>query len=163
MEIDSEATAAFQRVRMIHVAFMGAVLVYILLPFQMSAVLDDREARLAGTELWLLRAALVALSVAGQATVAYVLAKPHRQRLSPGSSQGHESSVVAAATSRAILRLAFTEAIGVYGLLLFLVGDQFFDAVGFCAASLVIFAVRFPTRPNWARELERLNREIQSP
>lgn len=162
MELDAEANAAFQRVRIIHVAFMGAVLLYVLLPFQVSAVLDDREALLAGTALWLFRGALVVLAIIGQVLVAHVLAKPHRQRRSPGF-QRRESALVAAATSRAILRLAFTEAIGIYGLLLFLVGDQLFDVVGFCVASLAILAVRFPTRPNWTRELERLNREMLSP
>lgn len=147
---------AFERIRLIHIAFMGAVAVYALLAVQMSVVIEDPDTPLAGTPLWLLRVGLVTLAVAGQATVAYVLNRPHRSRQQQRIAEGDESALVAAANARVILRLAFTEAIGIYGLLLFLVGGEIFDVLGFCAAAFVILAVRFPTRDAWSRELERL-------
>lgn len=138
---------------------MAAVALYILLAFQMSFVIEDRDPRLTGTPLWLLRGALGALAVAGQITVSYVLARPHRSRNQRQISEGDESALLAAVNSRAILRLAFTEAIGIYGLLLFLAGGYLLDVLGFSAAALVLLALRFPTRDSWSREIERLRRD----
>jgi hypothetical protein len=49
----------------------------------------------------------------------------------------------------AIVSLAFCESVGIYGLVLFVIGGSSFDFYLFIFLSLVFFAVYFPKYPQW--------------
>lgn len=102
----------------------------------------------------MLRVTLAALSVAGIVTVRYVVGHPRRQRSNLQESIAWIAPGGGLAESSAILRLLFTEAIAVYGVLLFTLGGHLADLLGFSGASLAVFAWYVPTRARWNRELQ---------
>jgi hypothetical protein len=102
--------------------------------------------------LWSLRAALAGLSVAGLLAMGTVLRVPQSRRDRFGLLSAFPAASEPAA-SNAVLRVAFSEAIGFYGLLLFIGGGHLGDLFAFCGASLAALAWYFPTRARWEREL----------
>jgi len=102
--------------------------------------------------LWPLRAALAGLSVTGLLAVDSVLKAPHSRRKRSGLLFAFPAASEPAA-SNAVLRMGFCEAIGIYGLLLFILGGHLADLFAFLGASLAAFAWYFPTRARWKREL----------
>ncbi|MGE0601771.1 MAG: hypothetical protein AB7J35_19880 [Dehalococcoidia bacterium] len=157
MDVDTtEGSTAHQRVRVIYVAMMGAVFVYAGIAIQMSLVTENSEPVLTGSTPWVVRVALAAVAVIGQLIIAIVIGGMTR----PKSGGQLQKSLVATQvlSSISMLRVAFAEAIGIYGLLLYLLGNNLVDTFAFCAAALVVLAMQFPTRTRWDRDLERIRR-----
>ncbi|MGE3074657.1 MAG: hypothetical protein AB7N24_00895 [Dehalococcoidia bacterium] len=157
MEFDAaESATAHQRVRVIYVAMMGAVLVYLGIAIQMSLVTENSQPVLTGSTIWVVRVALAAVAVVGQLVIAVIVGGMTR----PKSGGQRQKSLVAiqVLSSISMLRVAFGEAIGIYGLLLYLLGDNMADVIAFCAAALVVLAMQFPTRARWDRDIDRIRR-----
>lgn len=132
-------------------AFMGATLTYVIVGLQMRASGALPLADMDGSVLWILRGALAFVGLAGQAAVELVASSP---RLKPGPwTPGASEPQLARASTVTVLRLALTEAIGIFGLLLFMLGNHLADLLAFNAVALVMLGVRFPTKERWAREV----------
>ncbi len=71
-------------------------------------------------------------------------------RMSTLSNQGDPLlSKVQKLFTAAIVTFAFCESVGIYGLVLFIIGGSSFDFYLFIFLSLVFFAVYFPKYPQW--------------
>jgi F0F1-type ATP synthase membrane subunit c/vacuolar-type H+-ATPase subunit K len=71
-------------------------------------------------------------------------------RMSTLSNQGDPLlSKVQKLFTAAIVTFAFCESVGIYGLVLFIIGGNSFDFYLFVFLSLVFFAVYFPKYPQW--------------
>lgn len=66
------------------------------------------------------------------------------RRGSPGASTVGQRMFV-----QSLLEMALTEAIAIYGLVLFLLGGQPLDFYGFAAVALVVLASQFPRLSRW--------------
>ena len=71
-------------------------------------------------------------------------------RMSALSNQGDPLlSKVQKLFTAAIVTFSFCESVGIYGLVLFIIGGNSFDFYLFVFLSLVLFAVYFPKYPQW--------------
>ncbi len=103
---------------------------------------------------WVVRAGLAAFAVINVATVAVTFDQGLRKQLAAANAPnaGQAAFLVSA------LWLAFAEAIGIYGLLVRILGGSVFDVLGFCAAAGIAMVYRFPTEVRWAKDVERMER-----
>jgi hypothetical protein len=132
---------------------MAAVSMYVALGLQLRLVQIEPELKDEDGQLWLIRVALTGLSVVSLLVVG-LMTRLHQRP--PGEGRHWLVRIVLGrdgTVSVAILRVAFIEAIGVYGLLLFILGGHLADLFAFCGVSLAALAWYFPTRRRWAREL----------
>ena len=146
---DSTSDADFRRVRWVHI---GLMLFVAYLAFGWS--FGPESGGLAGAGdireewLWPLRVVLAVLAGAALITVQFVVRVP-------AQASRHKPLTVGAAghaASAAVLRMAFSTAVAIYGLLLFILGGHVTDLLAFGAASLATLVWHFPTRSRWTRE-----------
>lgn len=151
--MEPEADAAFRRVRWMHLGFMAIVLVYVELgilqrAFDVEPQLEDNN-----ETLWALRVGLAFLSVAGQVGVRVIAGSSSTKAHERPGWVGQFDAATQKAFSNAILRMAVSEAIAIYGLLLLMLGGHFADLLLFCGLSLAAFAWHFPKRGRWDQEV----------
>ncbi len=150
--VDREANTAFHRVRWIHLGF-AAFAVYLPLSFYLLRR-PDPLLESDGAWPWLTRAVLAGLSVHALVAVQLVVRRRRGQRRTRTASVVRFPPSAEPAASNAVLRMLFSGAIGVYGLLLFILWGRSIDLFAFSGMSLAALAWHLPTRNRWEHELK---------
>lgn len=133
----------------IYFAGMASVGVYVAVAAGLRASgYEPAFAATSGT-MWALRGAFGFIALAGQLVADQL---PVR---SAGTLRGSmwQDPGVATAAVRTILRMAFSESIAIFGLLLFLLGGSLIDLGAFALVSLSALGLRFPTKDRWAQAM----------
>jgi hypothetical protein len=159
--VSPEVADVFIMIRRLHAIFLVAVGFIAITAFRMefaktgSPLLEDREA-----VLWALRAFLAILGVTGFAMVERIA---HQSR-KPEQSLHFRSvpAPIQQLATDAILRMAFYEALAVYGLLLVLVGGSWLDMICFACPAVALFLWKFPRRRVWVAALTLDNPPLAS-
>lgn len=151
--IDFEAALRNARIVVLFLAL--AVLAYIVFAIIVTSV--DVEAPLSGDEgtMWILRVAFGVASIFNVLLARFLgtaIAEGRRSMLSEGVDMPPLPNRLQTAT---ILAAAVAEVIGLYGLLLTIIGGNLLDSVVFGAIGLGALASFFPRRDAWEAEARR--------
>ena len=146
-ESDGELDAALLRARVTVLGLGAAVCGYALIGAIITSpqsyeppVGDDQAFR------WLLRAILAVVALINFFTAAYV----RRAVVDRGGDGGQRAPLGDRLFLATLVAGAFAEAVGVYGLVLTLIGGELLDVLCFGAVALVALGLLFPTRTAWA-------------
>lgn len=155
----------FNATSVVHIAFLIAVVIYVVVGEVISATNPEFEGYLEpGFDMEpLLRLLFIGISVV-QALLAVTWFRGNRlvetaiENSRKTLNQEPDAAVVAGGLQSAhILRLAMFESIAVYGLTLFLMGGERLDLYGFCAASFVGLLLIWPKRTGWENTFRSLS------
>jgi hypothetical protein len=130
--------------RLVHISFMLAAAGFLPLALRFESQGTHPVLELDGGALWLMRAALFALAIAGLATLRLI--GPHAAGLRRAPSW---STFGAPVPGLVFLRMSYGLAIAIYGVLVHLIGGHIIDVASFVSVSLAVLAWLFPRHSNW--------------
>lgn len=151
--MEDDAEVARRQARNLYLGFMLAVAFYMIIAIEMRRAGIEPQVTAPGAWGWILRLVFGVLSATGLALAGHV--SERRPLDPPDRTRGAFSPRVQRCFAGAVLRLAFAEAIGIYGLLLTLLFGHLVDVFAFGAASIAAMAATFPTSDRWAGEIAR--------
>jgi hypothetical protein len=157
--IAGTAGSVFQTVVVLHFAYTGALFCYFIVGEVMKATVFPPEpafVNLGSPTIWVLRGIFAATGAIGlvlsytaftdASTVPRVLKR---------KTEVDDGTIAAALQTAHILRLAYVEAIAIYGLLLFMLDGHRYDLYGFGMVALLNLIALRPTRDKWEETYRR--------
>jgi hypothetical protein len=144
---------AFQNTTTLHLAFMAACFMYLVVAEVIRLVVDDFAGKgfndMDDGLAWGLRAALLVGAVAVLALTRTVLSDESVvPRILKNQAEVNDTTLAAALQSAHIIRLAATESIAIFGLVLYMQTGDRIDYVFLGLSFLPLLALR-PTRDHW--------------
>lgn len=146
-----------RRAQLVGAGLVLAVMMYAVVVEQLGRGFAPFHGFAPDVPVGVLRIALLAAAIAN-----LVVGRVLRHKLGAAAPAITPTRDASAVTRRlfteSVIELALSEAVAVYGLILFLLGGRPLDFYGFAALSLVAFALYFPRQSRWedrARELSR--------
>jgi hypothetical protein len=151
---DISPQQAFSAVTILHLTFSAAVLIYVVTGEIIAASVEDLRpggfVDLDNGMLWIVRGFLAFNGAIGIILAFTVFGDDQNVPRMLGRAQEVTDATVAAALQTGhILRLAFAEAIAIYGLVLFQLNGHRYDLYGFAGVALAIFVLSRPSRDRW--------------
>jgi hypothetical protein len=146
--------AAFSALNVVHLAFVGAVIVYFVTGEIISSQVEDfRPGGLVDLDsamIWAVRGMLMVTGI-GALILAHTYFSDESFVPRVLSRQGDvdDAAVAAALQTAHVIRLALTEGVAIYGLTLFICNGHRYDLYGFGAVALLNLAVLRPGRDRW--------------
>ena len=151
--VQSDTERAFSKIRQLHILAMCLTGAWFLLAVQLPSGSIESPLRGRPDWIWGLRVGLALSAITIPLMVEAILRRPSFPK-QPASGWVARLPVEARKLGiEAVLRMAFYEAIGLYGLLMFLAGGSWVDLVAFVGFSLALLAWRWPRRGEWEERL----------
>lgn len=157
--IAGTAGSVFQTVVVLHSAYTAAIFCYFIVGEIIKAMVFPPEpafVSLGSPTIWVLRGIFAGVSAIGlalsytaftdAATVPRVLKR---------KTEIDDGTIAAALQTAHILRLAYVEAVGIYGLLLFMLDGHRYDLYGFGIVALLNLIALRPSRDKWEETYRR--------
>lgn len=147
-------SAVFSVLNVLHLVFVGAVIVYFVTGEMIAAQVEDFRpgglADLGSASTWALRAVLVITGL-GALILAHTFFSDGSfvPRMLSKRGDASDASIAATLQTAHIIRLALTEGVAIYGLTLFICAGHRYDLYGFGAVALLNLAVLRPSRDRW--------------
>ncbi len=150
--VPTTAQQVFQATRILHLSFVAASLMYVLVGEMIRLLVEDFSGGGfigLGDEIWLARAGIIAYALAF--TFGSRLISDDSRIAAMVRQEGKADDVVIAQglQTALILRLAFTEPIAIYGFMLYVMDGNRLDLYLFAAIAIVALFFFRPTREQW--------------
>jgi hypothetical protein len=146
--IREEVGKGFNLVKMIGFAMVGSLMMLTAIVEIISRGVTTFEGYAPFPAIAYLRYALIAVAVAD-----LLIARVIWKKMAAGSGSTMISETLRRLSTAAIIPLAICCSIGIYGLVLFLLGGSTLDFYLFLGLALVGFGIYFPRFEQWEREL----------
>ena len=146
------AQQVFQATRILHLLFLAASLMYVLLGEMIRLLVEDFSGGGfigLGDEVWLARAGIIAYALAFTFGPRLISDDSRIASMVREDGKADDGVIAKGLQTALILRLAFAEAIATSGLMLYLVGGNRLDLYVSAAIAIVAFFFFRPTREQW--------------
>jgi hypothetical protein len=143
----------FQTLNILQSSFVAAVVIYVIVGEVMRLLISDfaPEGFINwGSEIWVIRAVLAALSLYSIVASHFIFTDERMLTAALGkSTQVDDATIFTQLQTTQITRLALSESIAVYGLVLYVMNAERLDLYIFCGVALLNLILIRPRRDRW--------------